>query len=78
LGTSSSPAEELFAAVRSLIARSNTPKTDAEIASELNVSKTQAKEWISRLVDEGVLEKTSRPIRYRPTTERPRQESLFE
>jgi DNA processing protein len=78
LHTSSSPAEELFATVRSLIARSNTPKTDAEIASELNVSKTQAKEWISRLVDEGVLEKTSRPIRYRPTTERPRQECLFE
>jgi len=75
--TLQSPADELFATVRALIARYDTPKTDSEIAGELKVSKTQAREWLRRLVDEGVLEKTSPPVRYRPTTERPRQQNLF-
>ncbi len=43
----------------------NTPKTDAEVAAELNVSKSQAREWLKRLVEEGVLEKLSKPTRYR-------------
>ncbi len=72
-----SPADELFATVRAVIARSDTPKTDAEIAEQLNVSKTQTKEWLRRLVEEGVLEKSSRPVRYRRTTERPQQKTLF-
>ena len=58
------PAEELFAKVRSLLEKMDTPKTDAEVAAELNVSKSQAKEWLQRLVNEGVLEKASRPVRY--------------
>jgi predicted ArsR family transcriptional regulator len=74
---SSSPAEELFATVRSLLERMPAPRSDAEVAEELNVSKTQAKEWLSRLVAEGVLEKTSRPVRYRPASERSVQGSLF-
>lgn len=60
-----SPAEQLFAKVRSLLEQMNTPKTDAEVAAELNVSKSQAKEWLKRLVEEGVLEKLSKPTRYR-------------
>ena len=60
-----SPAEELFAKVRSLLEQMNTPKTDAEVAAELNVSKNQAKEWLKRLVEEGVVEKLSKPTRYR-------------
>jgi hypothetical protein len=59
------PAEELFGKVRSLLERMSTPKTDAEVAAELNVSKSQAKEWLKRLVEEGVLEKLSKPTRYR-------------
>ena len=59
------PAEELFATVRSLIQQMQTPKTDAEVALDLGVSKSQAKAWLQRLVDEGVLEKVSKPIRYR-------------
>ncbi|MDP2662367.1 MAG: DNA-processing protein DprA [Dehalococcoidia bacterium] len=59
------PAEELFATVRSLLERVHTPKTDAEVAAELNVSKSQAKEWLQRLVEEGVLERLTRPTRYR-------------
>jgi DNA processing protein len=58
------PAEELFAKVRSLVHQMNTPKTDAEVALELGVSKSQAKEWLQRLVKEGVLEKLSKPTRY--------------
>lgn len=59
------PAEELFAKVTLLLERMNTPKTDAEVAAELNVSKSQAKEWLRRLVEKGVLEKLSKPTRYR-------------
>jgi len=72
-----SPAEELFATVRALVIRLDTPKTDAEIAETLKISKPQAKEWLARLVEEGVLERTTRPVRYRPASERPRQKSLF-
>lgn len=60
----STPAEELFAKVRLLLEKMDTPKTDAEIAVELNVSKSQAKEWLQRLVKEGVLEKSKKPVRY--------------
>ena len=59
------PAEEVFAKVRSLLEKMDTPKTDAEIAADLNVSKSQAKEWLQRLVKEGVFEKLSKPTRYR-------------
>ena len=59
------PAEELFAAVRSLLQQMQTPKTDVEVALELGVLKSQAQEWLRRLVKEGVLEKLSKPSRYR-------------
>ena len=68
------PAEELFAEVRSLLQRMQTPKTDAEVALELGVSKSQAQVWLRRLVKEGVLEKLSKPSRYRPA---PRSRRLF-
>ena len=58
------PAEELFAKVRSLLEKMDTPKTDAEVAAELNVSRGQAKDWLQRLVEEGVLEKVLKPVRY--------------
>ncbi|MBN1508472.1 MAG: DNA-processing protein DprA [Sedimentisphaerales bacterium] len=64
----SSPAEELFGKVRELLTRMDTAKTESEIAEELQVSKGQAREWLQRLVDEGVLEKLSRPNRYRPVS----------
>jgi len=59
------PAEELFSKVRSLLQQMNTPKTEAEVAVELEVSKGQAKAWLHRLVKEGVLQKLSKPTRYR-------------
>jgi len=61
------PSEQLFDTVRTLLERLETPKTDKEIAHELQVNPTQAKEWIKRLVNEGTLEKLSRPTRYRST-----------
>lgn len=60
-----SPAEELFAKVRELLMRTGTPTTEAEVAEELQVSKSQAREWLHRLVQEGVMERLSKPIRFR-------------
>lgn len=59
------PHEQLFATVRTLLERLDTPRTDKEIANELNVTTSQVKEWLKRLVEEGTLEKLSRPTRYR-------------
>ena len=73
--SSLTPADELFAKVRELLKSSTTPKTDTEGATDLHVTKGQAQAWIQRLIDEGVLEKLSKPIRYRSV---PSQASLFE
>jgi predicted Rossmann fold nucleotide-binding protein DprA/Smf involved in DNA uptake len=62
--SSLSPAEQLFATVRTLLERLDVPKTDKEIADELNVKPVQAKEWIKRLIKEGCLQKLSKPARY--------------
>ncbi|MGD0661878.1 MAG: DNA-processing protein DprA [Syntrophorhabdales bacterium] len=68
------PADELFAKVRQLLDRMRTPLTDAAVASALGVSKSQAAAWLHRLVKEGVLEKLTKPVRYRLKS----QSSLFE
>jgi predicted Rossmann fold nucleotide-binding protein DprA/Smf involved in DNA uptake len=62
----SNPADELFAKVRDLLSRLTTPKTEAEIAAELSVVKSQAKDWLERLVNEGSLERYKKPLRYGP------------
>jgi len=64
------PADELFAKVRELLGKTQTPKTDAEVAADLHVSKSQAKEWLQRLVKEGVMEKHTKPVRYGPKSQR--------
>jgi predicted Rossmann fold nucleotide-binding protein DprA/Smf involved in DNA uptake len=69
------PADELFAKVRELLQKITPPKTDAEVATDLQVSRGQAREWLQRLVAEGVLEKLSGPVRYRSVSS---QVSLFE
>lgn len=62
---SQSEAGLLFDAVRSAVLRLLTsPKTDAEIAAALDVSKAQAKTWMSRLVAEGQVQKQRRPAGY--------------
>jgi predicted Rossmann fold nucleotide-binding protein DprA/Smf involved in DNA uptake len=59
------PAELLFAAVRdSILLLLSKPMKDAEVAAALDVTNTQAKTWLQRLVDEGVLDKHKKPARY--------------
>ncbi len=61
----SPPAEVLFAAVRAAIQQLlSTPMKDVEVAAALDVSNTQAKAWLQRMVEEGVLEKQKKPVRY--------------
>jgi len=75
LESASTPADALFAKVRELLEKMATPKTETEVAADLQVSKSQAKNWLKRLVDEGVLEKLSKPVRYRSVS---LQASLFD
>jgi len=72
--TPSTPADTLFAAVRSVIQLLlKSPMKDAEVAAALDVSTAQAKAWLQRLVDEGVIEKQKKPAGYIV-----KQSSLFE
>ncbi|MDR1274957.1 MAG: DNA-processing protein DprA [Candidatus Accumulibacter sp.] len=60
-----SPAEALFAVVREAIERLlTTPMKNAEVAAALEVSVAQAKDWLQRLADEGVLEKRDKSASY--------------
>jgi predicted Rossmann fold nucleotide-binding protein DprA/Smf involved in DNA uptake len=66
-------ADELFRTVRTLILRViREPKRAAEVAADLGVTQRQAEEWLKRLVDEGVVDKSKNPVRYSV-----RQSSLF-
>jgi predicted Rossmann fold nucleotide-binding protein DprA/Smf involved in DNA uptake len=59
------PAEVLFATVRELLlALLAKPHSEAEVSEVLQVSKVQAREWLSRMADEGVLKKLKKPVRY--------------
>jgi len=69
------PADELFAKVRELLGKMKTPRTVDEVTTDLGVLKSQAKEWLRRLVEDGVIEEyTRKPVRYRPKI----QHSLLE
>lgn len=68
-------AEELFAKVRELLQRLPGPCSDVEIASILNVSKSQAKEWLERAILQGWAEKRGKPARYHFSVEK--QPGLF-
>jgi DNA processing protein len=72
--TASTPADTLFAAVREVIQLLlKAPMKDAEVAAALDVSNAQAKAWLQRLADEGVIEKQKKPAGYVV-----KQSSLFE
>ena len=59
------PGDVLFEAARTAILRvAREPRKGIEIADELAVNRRQAEEWLKRLVDEGMLEKRTRPVRY--------------
>ena len=61
----STPAELLFSAVRAAIQQLlSAPMKDTEVAAALGVSNAQAKAWLQRLVDDGVIEKKKKPAGY--------------
>ncbi len=63
--TTSTPAEDLFIAVRVVMERLlKAPMKEAEVAAALDVSNSQAKSWLHRLLDEGVVEKKKKPTGY--------------
>ena len=67
----SSPAEELFNTVREILRRELVAgQTEAEIVSLLGVTKSQAKEWLAKLIKEGTVEKIkkTKPVQYRAAT----------
>lgn len=59
------PADALFAAARDAIQHLlKSPMKEAEVADALDVSTTQSKAWLQRLVKEGVMEKQKKPAGY--------------
>lgn len=62
-----SPADRLFMLVQELILQFVDAKAmkDGDIADRLGVSGTQAKQWLARMMEEGQLERSSRPAVYR-------------
>ena len=70
------PADELFAKVRELLREMKMPKTIDEVATDLNISKSQARQWLRRLVKEGVLQRKQRPLRFFSTSNN--QKNLFD
>ena len=64
-GTIPNPAEAVFTTVREVLKQSLTvPTKEAEVAELLNVSMPQAKAWLQRLLEEGVVEKQKKPSGY--------------
>lgn len=62
------PAQSLFCAVGQILKHElAAAKTEAEVAELLGVSKSQAKAWLTKLVENGQLEKVGKPVRYRTT-----------
>ena len=67
------PADELFRAARESILRIvQSPKSRDEIKAKLGITQTQANHCLKQLVDEGVVKKINRPVRYLA-----RQKGLF-
>ena len=68
----SSPAEELFKTVLEILRRelAVASLTEAEITTLLDITKSQAKEWLTRLVKDGMVEKgkKTKPVQYRAVT----------
>ena len=63
--SSPDPADALFQAARTAILRvAGEPRKGIEIAAELAINRRQAEKWLKRLVDEGMLEKRTKPVRY--------------
>lgn len=57
-------ADALFSKVREILQEIDQPMTEAEIAEDLGVTLPQARVWLNRMIAEGLLRKTKRPVRY--------------
>jgi len=65
VSASTTPADAVFSVVRQEITSLlKAPMKDAEVATALEVSTAQAKAWLQRLVEEGVIEKQKKPAGY--------------
>ena len=58
------------------IANGNSMKVE-DIASRLDLEKSQVRVWLKRGVDDGTIEKETRPVRYLPSEAARKQASLF-
>lgn len=59
------PKKIIFDAVRKAVCPIlKKPMKDYEIATELDVSTAQVRQWLNQLVEEGIVKKKSRPVRY--------------
>lgn len=74
-GTTTTPAEEILIKVAELLTKTSATRTDSEVATLLGVSRVQASDWLRRLVELGLVERLSRPARYRA---RPQQPSFLD
>ena len=64
-GEQINPAEKVFSTVREvLLGLLIEPMSEQEIASELMISRSQANTWLVRLINEDILLKLTRPVRY--------------
>ncbi len=60
-----SPSEALFSKVRELLLDFlESPKREAEVASALDVTSTQARTWLKRLIADGLITRRSKPVSY--------------
>ena len=65
-GDGLTPPEKLLARVRELLPRYlDEPRSEADVTQAFDVQKLQASRWLKRLVTDGVIERLSKPIRYR-------------
>ena len=64
--TSAYRADELFDTVREpMLSLLKEPRSESEVSEALQVTKTQARDWLERLIDEGTISRSDRPVRYR-------------
>lgn len=65
------PADLILQAARLAVeAVLSDPRNESEIASELDVSAAQTKQWLARMAQEGLIEKTKKPVKYRLTSKK--------
>jgi DNA processing protein len=63
---SATPGEVVLQTVTAILTRElSEPRTQTEVADMLGITKVQAKAWLSELAKRGVVEKLTKPVRYR-------------